>query len=419
MKLEPGDQFTAEIDDFVVGKAIVKDGRDIINVGPLDCEPGTSVHLKYLGEETTSEENKIPYAVSLDDSLHGDGYDQYIQNRVRDMLPDRPPESGEITYAEIQTIGQRNLAQTVLGGETIELGPVNAREGDLVKIEGVSDGFAKVLTDSASGQNYEMRFNILAQISAKIPVDVGDEFTTIISHVEENQLAATVKGVPVVFQSGDAQKAQKVDGRITGFEKDQAVAEITERHDEVGRVSDTGIWARRQWLQDAINSEEPLRDLACEFLKCSPEALPETDSRVRDALIAEAIRLALHEKAEFNPDEYPRVHVMGLRHWVEHKLGAVLGWLDEGDDWFSSILTDRNGPTLTFLGDIMKLANGYYAPAPTRAVMAGDGDAVLISGAPTRYFQRDDLDLEVRGLSRVVTDTQPGTGSPGNQRSVN
>lgn len=54
------------------------------------------------------------------------------------------------------------------------------------------------------------------------------------------------------------------------------------------------------------------------------------------------------------------------------------------------------------LGDIVELAEGYYASAPTRVVQGGKSTAILISGLPTSTFATTPLEVNVAGVTRIV-----------------
>lgn len=150
-----------------------------------------------------------------------------------------------------------------------------------------------------------------------------------------------------------------------------------------------------------------------QFLDGENVILPEEREPVQDAVIAEATRHALASElrrtTEDEPTaEYPRVHVLSLRSWVVNKLASILGEPNtESDDpdWFRKVLKEGSGPTLTFLGDLLELEQGYYAPSPTRAVMSTDSEAILISADPTSYFTSQGLTIEHKGVPRHIVDT--------------
>lgn len=409
MSLEAGERFTAEV-TYVTqsGKGTVKHGHDTINIGPVDCEKGRRVRLKFLGEQ-----NDSIFALCLTEEVHGEGYHDYIRNIIDEIIPDRPPAVGEETYVEIDKIEERNLGISILGGKHVQLGPVRANEGDLVRVIGAPHNCAEVLTESARGENYEVRFNLISKQYDKLPVEEGDEFQTTIADKDGDDLVGYVGNVPVYFPSGSAELAQKIDACVTSFDHDRVRGEVLKTYDEVGRIKNANHWARMRWLKDVGFDNDPLHDFTQSFLGAGADQLPSDDSQLRDTLIAEAIRLAIADKTKNSDDEYPRAHISGIRHWVVHKLSAVLGEpgeaQEDGKDWFKGVLSDRVGPTITFLGDVLQLSEGYYAPAPTRAVMTSETEAVLLSGQPSSVFLESSLDLEFRGISRIITNTSEDT----------
>lgn len=407
MSLESGEQFTAEIKTVTrSGIAVIRYGNHLVNIGPVTCEKGERVRLKYLGQKEEYG-NDVGFAICLTEEVLDSGYDDYIRGIMDLLILDEPPAQGSTTYTELDEIGERNLGVTILGGERIQLGPVRGEVGDLVRIVGVSEKYAKVLTPHARGENYEIRFKILSKQFNELPISVGDEVTTTISDVDDDALVGYLGDIPIHFPDADAEMAQKVDSEITGVDADRFVGEVTKTYDEPGRIENASHWARMQWLRQAGFTDDPLRDFSREFIHHDQAVLPEATDSLRDALIAEAIRLAVADKVGDSQEAYPRAHISGVQHWVTHKLAAILG--DPGeeniDDWFRDILKERSGPTITFLGDILELSEGYYAPAPTHAVMTTSSDAVLVSGQPTMAFSDRDLEMEIRGVTRSITGT--------------
>jgi hypothetical protein len=410
MKLEAGDRFTTEI-DFITRRGIgsVSSGHDTITVGPVTCNEGEEVQLKYLGEREAMGNTMSKYAICLTDSVLADGYMDYIRDVVEELLPDEPPSVGEITYAEIDEVSDRNLAYTILGGTRISLGPVRAAEGDLVKVEGYTYQSAKVLKESDQGDNYETRLQILTERFDRLPISIGDEVTTAINGVDDGVHVGYVGEIPIHFPNGGAELAQKVDAKIERFEKDRVIAKVIKTYDEVGRPEESSHWARMQLLRQEGFSENPLREFASEFIGVDAAVLPENEDRLREVIIAEGMRIGLTEKVRDNDGEYPRAHVSGFRHWVVHKLAAVLGKPDDENNWFREILLDRQGPTMTFLGDILQLGEGYYARAPDRVVMSGPNEGVLISSRPSSDFLDHGFHIEFRGISRILPDIDATT----------
>lgn len=148
-----------------------------------------------------------------------------------------------------------------------------------------------------------------------------------------------------------------------------------------------------------------LQELASEFFRLPPSRLPDSTEDIERALIAETVRLALSDKTQDNGSWDP-VHVLGLRHWTLRKLRSVLGDLQEdGKDLFREALDEGERPGLVFLGDIIELREGYYSPAPSRAIMTDETTAALISGLPTYRLSKLGSSLRVAGISRILEDT--------------
>ncbi|WP_423743922.1 hypothetical protein V5735_13055 (plasmid) [Haladaptatus sp. SPP-AMP-3] len=153
------------------------------------------------------------------------------------------------------------------------------------------------------------------------------------------------------------------------------------------------------------------RSLLTSFTGVSEGRIHLSDEVVRRALVAEGIRLAIADIVDQN-DDWPTVHNLRLRNWVTRKLQTVLDFERDADDrdsdidthLFRRVLTEGPEPSLEFLGDIIELDGGYYASAPTRAVMTTESTAVLISGLPTRSFT-ETFSVELRGTSRYLVET--------------
>ncbi len=147
-----------------------------------------------------------------------------------------------------------------------------------------------------------------------------------------------------------------------------------------------------------------------QFLDGENVILPDESEQLHRAVIAEATRHALASELHDATEEHPRIHVLSLRSWVVNKLASLLGEPDtdsDDPDWFRKVLTDGGGPTLTFLGELLELEQGYYAPAPTRAVMVTDSEAILVSPEPTNYFTARGLTIKHTGVPRHIVETNP------------
>ncbi len=155
---------------------------------------------------------------------------------------------------------------------------------------------------------------------------------------------------------------------------------------------------------------EPRKILAS-FTGLPTAQLPEQDDVIRRALVSECIRLGMVDIIGEN-EGWSEVHNLRLRHWVIRKLQTVINFeRDAADptteietDLFRRTLTEGPEPSLEFLGELIELDEGYYSPAPTRAVVSSNSEPVLVSGLPTRSFT-DDFTIEIRGTSRRFLNT--------------
>jgi hypothetical protein len=412
MNLEPGDEFTAEVDRIVTnGTRTVNYNGQTINIGPVTCEPGRSVRLRYLGENSKGGIS-IAFAICLTEEVLADGYTDHIRKHVTGLLPDQPPQPGEQTYIEVKKVDKYGLGQAVAGGEVVELGPVQADEGELVHVVGREPGYAELLNARARGKRYNTRFNILREQWDALPITKGESFTATIDDTDGQDLIAYVNRVPIHFAGNNARIGQKIEGRLTGFHRGRGIAQVTKVYDSVGNIETPGHETRMQQLRQAGFDQEPFSAFAQRFIGVDDEQLPSTEVGIRDAILGESIRLGLKEKIGSSGQQYPQAHITAIRHWVVHKLAAILGQpatngnaASDDVGWFRAALTERTGPTITFLGDVIQFSQGYYAPAPTRAVMISESEAVLVSGDPSRPFLEAGLEIEFRGMTRILTGT--------------
>jgi len=148
-----------------------------------------------------------------------------------------------------------------------------------------------------------------------------------------------------------------------------------------------------------------IRRFGIEFLTIEESNLPSDINSVRWAIISEAFRLALDSLPE--PHGYMRkMHIQSLRRWVIQKLRAIIPEIEKpGLVLLSDILKESKGPNLLFIGDILELSKGYYSPAPTRVVNIDKNNWILVSGLPTYYFTEAGLNINVKGVGRIIKNT--------------
>lgn len=405
MTLSSGDRFSAELNVLRKGLASVSYGNETISVGPVACEDGTEVQLKYLGERDLQNMD-ASYAICLSqDAINRKEYSAYLNKIIDILTPDGTPEIGTVTYVRITNVDADGVGHAADGESELVVGPTTAEIDDFVQVEILTDTHAKILDKELRGDDYEARFWILSGQFDKLPIAVEDEYTTAVAEFDGDIRICYVKNIPIRVAECDAKLGQKLDVEITGFEAGAAIGEVIEVYDEVVRTNNPGHWARMQWLRDAGFDDPPLQTVAADFIGLPEEQMPSDTERLQTALIGEAIRLCLADKADDSAESYPRAHVTGIHHWITHKLAAIVGDSDAEDvDWFREVLDEGDGPTLTFQGDVIKLSQGYYASGPTRVIPVSEGTNILVSGLPTEYFVDKGLDVELRGLSRAIVD---------------
>ena len=405
MTLSSGDRFSRELKVLSSGLACVNIDNETISVGPVICDDGTQVELRYLGERDL-ENMDVSYAICLDqDAIDRASYEEYLDNIIDLLTPEGDPENGTITYLQVDEVDPKGIGYATPGGSRFTLGPTSASEDSFVQVEVITNEHAKILHEDQQGDNYDIRFWLLSKQYQNLPIEINEEYTTAVAEFDGETRICYVKNIPIRVDCG-AELGQKVDIEITNFERDTVVGKATKIYSVVVRTNNPGEWARKQWLKEAGVEDPPLQSVTSEFIGVKGTQLPEKTEQLKTILTGEAVRLCLAEKAEDSSEDYPRAHVTGIKHWIEHKLEPLLGTDEDSDiDWFREALDEGTGPTLTFLGDILKLSKGYFASGPTRVIPTNDSTWILVSGLPTKWFREQGLQIEFRGLSRAVIDT--------------
>lgn len=148
-----------------------------------------------------------------------------------------------------------------------------------------------------------------------------------------------------------------------------------------------------------------IRRFGSEFLTIEEANLPSDSDSVKRAIISEAFRFALDSVPD-PQGSLRKMHIHSIRRWVIQKLRAIIPEIEKQDlDLLSDILKESKGPNLLFIGDILELSNGYYSPAPTRVVNIDQNNWILVSGLPTYYFLEAGLNINIKGVGRIIKNT--------------
>ncbi|NQE04945.1 hypothetical protein C5S32_03645 [ANME-1 cluster archaeon GoMg1] len=148
-----------------------------------------------------------------------------------------------------------------------------------------------------------------------------------------------------------------------------------------------------------------IRRFGSEFFTIDESNLPSDPDTVKEAIISEAFRFALDSVPD-PQGSIRKMHIHSIRRWVIQKLRAIIPEIEKRDlDLLSDILKESKGPNLLFIGDILELSKGYYSPAPTRVVNMDENNWILVSGLPTYYFTEAGLNINVKGVGRIIKNT--------------
>ncbi len=145
-----------------------------------------------------------------------------------------------------------------------------------------------------------------------------------------------------------------------------------------------------------------IRRFGSEFFTIEESNLPSDSNSVKGAIISEAFRFALDSMPD-PQGSIRKMHINSIRRWVIQKLRAIIPEIEKQD--LNYILKESKGPNLLFLGDILKHSKGYYSPAPTRAVNVDENNWILVSGLPTHYFTEAGINVNVKGVGRIIKNT--------------
>jgi len=128
--------------------------------------------LRYLGADSVAG-TSIHFALCLTEEVLADDYKDHIRRHVSGLLPDQPPQEEKQTYIEIDKIDEYGLGLAVAGGELVELGPVQADEGDLVHVVGREPGYAEILKRKSTWETLQDSLQYSPRALGQAPYQKG------------------------------------------------------------------------------------------------------------------------------------------------------------------------------------------------------------------------------------------------------
>lgn len=141
-----------------------------------------------------------------------------------------------------------------------------------------------------------------------------------------------------------------------------------------------------------------------DFMRVPSELLPKDNVHLVESFISEAYRFALSNNKNDDGVNVP-MHGISLRNWVRRKVTSVLEYYGQNsgiDSIIDYIISDDTKPNLEFVGDVMRLSNGYFFPSPSRIIDIPGDNLYLVSGKPTSYLPFSSIGLRILGMSRMV-----------------
>jgi hypothetical protein len=145
-----------------------------------------------------------------------------------------------------------------------------------------------------------------------------------------------------------------------------------------------------------------LPSLLEKYTLLSSNEFPQDSDEQKSMAIAEGIRLALYYNRDVDGKITP-TNPLHLRNWVFRKLRSVIPELRNDEDRIiTDMVSNMLTPNLEFLGDVIRLGDGYFLPGPTRVVPISEGRWNLISGIPTREFVTRGMKIDFIGPVRRI-----------------
>ncbi len=156
-------------------------------------------------------------------------------------------------------------------------------------------------------------------------------------------------------------------------------------------------------------SDTELNKFVSRFIGISEDKLPHTEELLIDSIAAEGVRLSLFQAIE-NRSNLKPIHMIQVKKWAIRKSRSLLDYFGvDAVSKISEVFDGENRPNMTFLGDIVKLSNGYIVPSPPKYVTIDSEHSLLISGFPTYCLVEIGIPIFVNGISRsIISETFKG-----------
>jgi len=157
--------------------------------------------------------------------------------------------------------------------------------------------------------------------------------------------------------------------------------------------------------EDTIPEKTTLLDLAEQYFGVDSSHLPTEHGLLFEALIAETLRIAASSVSE-NNIVCTVCNIHSIQNWTMRKTRWLMPQKqDKLAKMIGDIVSNQRNSSLSLIGDLIPLSQGYYSLPPERAVPIKDGIFLLISGRPTRRFIEADFNIRINGISRWIIET--------------
>lgn len=148
--------------------------------------------------------------------------------------------------------------------------------------------------------------------------------------------------------------------------------------------------------------ETEVNKFISKFIGVSEDKLPIKEEQLIDSIASEGVRLSLFQSIDDRNDLKP-IHIMQVKNWAIRKSRSLLNYFGvDAVSKISEVIDSEDRPNMTFVGDIIKLSNGYIVPSLPKYLKIDSEHSLLISGFPTYSFVEISLPIFVNGISRSI-----------------